>query len=173
MSNLSDIYIKMSSCDRKEISADCHLIAFRYILLQYRVVLNSLRYKIITAGNHFTVTDEGNVHDDCVINFLKRNFQFSAFFRHKVTADCHLVAFRYILLKDGIVLYAFRNEEISSGDKLVIIHEANVHDNIFVNLLKRNFQFSAFFRHKVTADCHLVAFRYILLKDRIVLYAFR
>ena len=105
------------------------------------------------------------------------NILAAAFCHHEVPAYHHVVAFRHILVKDGIILYSFRQEIISSGDKRIVsIYKPNIHNDrgrFLANLLYAYIQMTAFLGHKVAAYCHPVTFRYILLKYGIVLDSFR
>ena len=174
------IDIQMTAFLGHKVSAHCHPIAFRYILLKYGIVLDSFWYEIVSSGYNFVSILELDVHDNClsIIILFNMDILAAAFCHHEVPAYHHVVAFRHILVKDGIILYSFRQEIISSGDKgTVSIHEADVHDHfcfrILCDFLYIDIQMTAFLGHKVSAYRHPVAFRYILVKDGIILDSFR
>ena len=157
----------------KEISADGHLIAFRYVLFQNRIIVNAFRQEIITTCDHFISIFKLDIHDHLCFDFFYVNFQLTILFRIEVPTDGHLIAFWYILLQYGVVLYTFRYKIISAGYYFIPVFKLDIHDHIFFSLVQINFQLSSVFCHKITADGHYITFRYILLQYGIVLYAFR
>ena len=157
----------------KEVSAYGHLVSFRYVLFQNRIVVNAFRQEIITTCDHFISIFKLDIHDHLCFDFFYVNFQLTILFCIEVTTDSHLIAFRYILLQYGVVLYAFRYKIISAGYYFIPVFKLDVHDHIFFSLIQINYQLTTVFCHKVTADCHHITFRYILLQYGIVLYAFR
>ena len=167
------IYIQVCAFFCKEISADSHLVSFRYILFQNRIIINAFRQEIIAACDHFISIFKLDIHDHLCFDFFYANFQFAILFCIEVTAYSHLIAFRHILLQYGVVLYAFRYEIVASGYHFVSVFKLNIHDHIFFSLVQINFQLAAVFCHEITADGHYITFRYILLQHRVVLYAFR
>ena len=88
----------MRSLFCKEVAAYGHLIAFRHIFFQYRIVLDSFRYKVVASSDHFISILKLDVHDDVFLDLLYAYIQMCPFFCKEVAAYGHLVSFRYILL---------------------------------------------------------------------------
>ena len=162
-----------------KVAAYCHPVTFRYILLKYGIVLDSFRYEIVSSGYNFVSILELDVHDNClnIIILFNMDILAATFCHHEVPAYHHVIAFRYILVKDGIILDSFRQEIISSGDKRIVsIYKPNIHNDrgrFFTNLLYAYIQMTAFFGHEISTYRHPVACRYILFKYGIVLNSFR
>ena len=82
----------------KEVAAYGHLIAFRHIFLQYRIVLDSLRYKVVASSDHFISILKLDIHDNILLDFFYVYIQMRSLFCKEVAAYGHPVTFRHILL---------------------------------------------------------------------------
>ena len=161
--NLFDIDYQLAAVFCHEVAADGHLITCGHIFFQHRIVLNTFRYEVISAGYYFISVFKLDVHSNFCRNLLDIDYQLAAVLCHEVAADGHLIAFRYILFQYRIVLYAARYCIISSGYYFISSFKLDIHSNICRNLLDVYYQLATFFGCKIAADGHLIAFRYILL----------
>ena len=161
--DFTNIYIQMGTFHCKEVAAYSHLIAFRHIFFQYRIVLDSFRYKVVASGNHFISILELNVHNDLSLDLLNIYIQVRTFHCEEIAAYSHLIAFRHIFFQYRIVLDSFRYKVVASSDHFISILKLDVHDDVFLDLLYAYIQMCPFFCKEVAAYGHLVSFRYILL----------
>ena len=153
----------MCSIFCKEITTYGHFIAFRHILFQYRIIIDTFRQEIVASGDHFVAVFKLDVHNNLCLDFLHINNQLAVFFSKEITAYSHFIAFWYILLQYRIVLDSFRYEVVTSGYHFISVFELNIHDHIFFRFVQINFQFAAFFCQEITAYGHYITFRHILL----------
>ena len=153
----------MCSLFCEEVTAYSHLVSFRYVLFQNRIIIYTFWYEIIAACNYLIAIFKLDVHDDIFFSLVHINFQLAAFFCHEVTAYSHYIAFWHILFQYGIVLYAFRYKIVTAAYNNIAVFEENVHDNCRIFFFNSYIQVCTFFCHEVTAFSYYIAFWCILI----------
>src|SRR5699024_11744927 len=111
-----------------------------HILFQNAHVLDSLGQEVVAASDELAVNGhKADVHDDIFVDLLNGDVLLAARGDGEVAGLHHLVPLGQVLLQNTHVLDSLGQEVVAAGNEgAVSQHEADVHDDIFVDLLNRS-----------------------------------
>ena len=142
-------------------------------MLQNLKILDALGQEVVAASDELAVNGhKADVHDDIFVDLLNGDVLLAARGDGEVAGLHHLVPLGHVLLQNAHVLDALGQEVVAAGNEgAVSQHEADLHDDILVDLLNRDVLLATLGDKEVAGLHHLIALGQVLLQNTHVLDA--